>query len=63
MKRLDLGGAITPHASLHSDLGQNVQEVTFSHPLTVAKAVTALQDARPRMLARRMARQTRRFAH
>lgn len=43
---------------------RNVQEVTHDRPLTVAtKTDAAIESGRPRVLAQRAARQSRRFAH
>lgn len=63
MKRVDYTSPATTQATTPSGTVGNVQEVTFANPLKVSVHQTAVEESRPRVLAQRRARQTRRFAH
>lgn len=63
MKRVDYANPAATQAATPSCTVGNVQEVTFANPLKIATRQTAADESRPRVLAQRRARQTRRFAH
>ena len=63
MKTLNLLRPVDALQSVFSGSEANVQEIERVSPVTVAAAKVAGNDARPRVLAQRNARNARRFAH